>query len=71
MRKLETPIVRAPPLLVDPFEGAPGVDEAVLARHRPVDQVEVDVVEAEPLEARLEGGQGRVVALLRSSRAWW
>ena len=41
----------APPLLVDALEGAPGIDEEVLARHRPVDQVEVDVVEAEPAEA--------------------
>ena len=63
-RKLETPIVRARPSLVDAFEGAPGVDEAVLAGHRPVDQVEVDVVEAEPAEARLEGRQRRLVALL-------
>ena len=38
--------------------------------HRPVDQVEVDVVEAEPAEAALEGAQGRLVALLRSSTAW-
>ena len=57
--------MRARLLLVDALEGPPGIDEAVLARHRPVDQVEVDVVEPESLEARLEGGQGRVVALLR------
>ena len=63
-RKLETPIERDAALLPDPFEGAPGVEVAVLARHRPVDQVEVDVVEAEPLEALLEGAQRRVVALL-------
>jgi hypothetical protein len=53
-----------PPFLVDPFEGAPGLEIAVLAGHRPVDQVEVDAVEAEPLEAAVEGGQGGVVALL-------
>ena len=51
-------------LVLDPFEGAPGVEEAVLGRHRPVDQVEVDMVEAEPLQALVEGGQGRVVPLL-------
>src|SRR6188474_1270868 len=50
---------------VDALEGAPGFDEAVLRRNWPVDQVEVDVVEAEPPEALLERGQGRVVALAR------
>jgi hypothetical protein len=48
---------------VNAFESTPGVDEATCGGHRPVDQVEVDVVEPEPLEARLEGGQCRVVAL--------
>ena len=52
-------------LALDPFEGAPGVEVALLGRQRPVDQVEVDVVEAEPAAALLEGLQGRVVALLR------
>ncbi len=52
------------PFLVDAFEGTPGVDEAVFARHRPVDQVEVDVVEAEAAETGLEGRQSRVVTLL-------
>ena len=51
-------------LLLDPFEGAPGVEVAVLARHRPVDQVEVDVVHPEPPQAALAGRQRRVVALL-------
>ena len=32
----------------------PGLDVAVLGRHRPVDQVEVDVLHLEPAEARLE-----------------
>ena len=64
MRKLETPIVRARPSLVDPLERLPGLDEEVLGRRRPVDQVEVDVLHPEPPEALLERLEGRVEALL-------
>ena len=37
------------PLALELLERLPGLDVAVLARHRPVDEVEVDVVESEPL----------------------
>ena len=60
-----------PALLVDPFEGTPGVEVAVLGRHRPVDQVEVDVVECRAVRgsSRRRAGSSRSPA--GSSRAWW
>src|SRR4051794_18827154 len=51
-------------LVADPLERLPGLDEAVLRRRRPVDQVEVEVLHAEPGEALFEGRQRRVEALL-------
>ena len=44
------------------LERAPRV--ATLALHRPVHEVEVDVIEPEPREARIERAQRRVVALI-------
>ena len=41
----------------------PGLDVAVLGGQRPVDEVEVDVVEPEPVTALLEGAQRLVVAV--------
>ena len=51
-RKLLTPIERARPLLVEALEGAPGFEP--FARDGPVNEVEVDVVEPEPLQAGVE-----------------
>src|SRR5260221_10574032 len=51
-------------LLMDPLEGAPGIEEAILGRDRPVDQVEVEAIQPEAVEALLESSQGRLVALL-------
>ncbi len=53
-----------PALLAQPHQGLPAVEVEVLGRGRPVDQVEVDIVHAEPAQALVEGGQGRVVALV-------
>ncbi len=44
------------------LERAPGLAAAPL--DRPMDQVEVDVLEAEPLHARIEGAERRVVAVI-------
>ena len=41
----------------------PGVDVAILPRHRPVDQEQVDVVDAEPFDAPLERPLGFVEAV--------
>ena len=49
---------------VDPFEGAPGVEVEVPRGDRPVDQVEVDVLVSSRSIDFVEGGQGRVEALL-------
>jgi hypothetical protein len=43
------------PLVAQLDQRLPGLDVAVPGRHGPVDEVEVDVVELEPLEAALEG----------------
>ena len=48
----------------DLLKGAPRLDVAVDRRQRPVDQVEVDVVEPKPFEALLERRQRGVVALV-------
>ena len=60
-----------PPLGVERFERPPGVEVAIACRCRPVDQKQVDRVEAELRQARLEAGQGAVVAPGRCSTAWW
>src|SRR5215471_8148506 len=51
-----------PLLFVKAFEGAPGVEP--LAANRPVDEIKVDVIEAEARKAAVESAQGLVVALV-------
>src|SRR5678815_502996 len=48
------------PLLVDPLERPPGLEP--LPGDGPVKEVKVDVVEAEPLQARVERALGFIVA---------
>ena len=50
------------PFAVDALERPPGIEP--LARHRPVDEVEVDIIEAEPGQAGVERAQRAVVALI-------
>lgn len=40
--------------LLQPNEGLPDIDVEITARGRPVDQVEIDIVEAEALKAGIE-----------------
>ena len=56
-----------PLLAVQPLERPPAVEP--LARHRPVQEIEVDVVEAQPPQAGVEGGQRLVVALVLVHRS--
>ena len=49
-------------LLVEALQRAPGVEP--LAGDRPVEQVEVDVIQAEALQAGVEGAQRAIVALV-------
>ena len=51
------------PLLLQLDERLPGLDERVLGRHGPVDEVQVQHVEAELAHGGVEGAQRRVVAL--------
>src|SRR5690606_1694475 len=51
-----------PALAVQPLERAPALEPQI--RHRPVDEIEIDVVEPEPLEARVERGERGVVAMV-------
>jgi hypothetical protein len=53
-----------PTVARDLLQRAPRVDVAVALRQRPVDEVEVDVVEPEPLQALVERRKGGVVALV-------
>ena len=53
-----------PALVVEPDERAPRVDVAVGRRDRPVDEVEVEPVEAEPRHGRVERAQRLVVAVV-------
>ena len=53
-----------PPVRVELLERAPGVHVAVLRGLGPVDQVEVDVVQAQPPQARLERVEGTFVPLV-------
>src|SRR6185503_13308728 len=53
-----------PSLVVNALEGAPCLDEAVLRRNRPMDEVEVDVLHAESPETLVEGLESRVEALV-------
>ncbi len=46
--KFETPIARDQALVAELDERPPGLHVAVVRRHRPVDQVEVEVVELQP-----------------------
>ncbi len=63
-RKFETPIERVRPSALHLLERVPRLDVAVLLRHRPVDEVQVDVLEAEPLERRVHRGEGLLRALV-------
>src|SRR5690606_2034907 len=49
---------------VELLQCPPGLDVAVLARHRPVDEVEVHDVEPQRRAGRLEGGQRLLVAVV-------
>ena len=49
---------------VQPLERAPRLDVAVLGRSRPVDEVQVEVVETKQVHARVKGAQGAVEALV-------
>ena len=51
-------------LLLQPDQRSPRVDIAVGRRHRPVDEVKVERVEAEPVHARVEGAQRGVEAVV-------
>ncbi len=51
-------------LLLELQESPPGVDIGIALRAGPVDQVEIDALEPELLQARVEGAQGLVVALV-------
>src|SRR3954471_13770542 len=53
------------PLVPNPLEGAPRVDEAVVRGNRPVDQVQVDVVHAEAPEALGTHTERRVESVAR------
>ncbi len=53
-----------PALFLDPDEGAPSVEIQVLLRRRPVDQIEVDRLQAQAVQALVEGRERRVVALV-------
>ena len=46
------------------LERLPGLDVAVLGGDRPVDQVEVHMVEREPVEAVVQGGRGAVAPVV-------
>jgi hypothetical protein len=52
-----------PALVLELHQCLPAVDIAVAARRWPVDEVEVDIVGAEPFEALVEGFQRGIVAL--------
>jgi hypothetical protein len=52
-----------PPVVEHPLEPAPGVDVPVPRGQRPVDQVEVDVVRAQPQQALLQRADGLVPAV--------
>lgn len=50
------------------FEGTPGVEVSILGGGRPVDQVQVEVVEAETVQARVEARESGVAVRRRSAR---
>ena len=50
-------------VFVQRLQGVPRFDEFVLRRRRPVDEVQVDVVHPELVEAVIEGEEGFVVAV--------
>ena len=51
-------------LLAQPDQRAPGLDIEAARRDRPMDQIEIDMVEPEPIEAGGAGGERRVEALV-------
>ena len=62
--KLATPIDRVCPSSRDRHQAAPAVDVLTVLAGGPVDQVEVDVIQAEPLQAGLAGVLRRLEALV-------
>ena len=52
-------------LPVNPFQRLPGAEQSLRLDAGTVDQASVDVVEPEPLEARLEGVEGRLRIALK------
>jgi hypothetical protein len=50
----------------DLFQGLPGLDVQILCGDRPVDEEEVDVVEAERGEGCVDGAQSLVVAVVKA-----
>ena len=54
------------PVLLEPYERAPGLDVEIAARVGPVDELEVEVVEAEPIERSVDGRDGVVVGVMPS-----
>jgi len=50
---------------VDLLEGAPGVEVSVFGGHGPMDQVEIDNLQAQPLHALVERPKRGVVTLTR------
>src|SRR5690606_21778819 len=59
---------RGEPASADALERAPGLDVAILLRRGPVDEVQVDVVEAQLLEALLDGAIGVAVPVVPQLR---
>jgi hypothetical protein len=62
--KLETPIALTSPSCCSSIKCLPGLNIEVVGGHRPVDQVQVDVFELQPLEALLASGLGLVFAVI-------
>ena len=60
----------ARPSLLELDEGPPRLDVAVVRGHRPVDQVEVDVLHLEPLEARVAARAWPARSRGRRSSTW-
>ena len=62
-RKFETPMLRTRPSPLSSTQRPPCVDVAVQGRRGPVDQEQVDHVQAEPVQRAVERGAGPLVAL--------
>ena len=55
---------RDPPLVAQVRERLEGFDERVVGGRRPVDQVQVEAIDAEPIETGVKRGQCVVVSLV-------